>query len=266
MSDRQLGDDWWLASDGKWYPPQSRPAAPAPPPQGSGAAPAYAPYEQAPGRPHARTHLSFGLTGTLVGFIIATSIMSAIASFLYFAAWGISADNGSTFGEVIRAWDAAASAGGFYLLLFIVTFILLLIWLNLAYKSGQSRGAIDRKWGSGWTVGAWFIPFANLVIPKLVVNEVDRMSRTELSEPIGAAWKGMPRLVTSDLWWALYLAGILATTIADSGVDSSPDFFALYAVGQLTIAVSGGFLAHAILTIGKRLRAEPPSAFGSPTS
>ncbi len=28
MSDRPQGDEWWLASDGKWYPPQSRPPPP----------------------------------------------------------------------------------------------------------------------------------------------------------------------------------------------------------------------------------------------
>jgi len=32
MSDVQQGPDWWLASDGRWYPPQQ--AAPAPPPSG----------------------------------------------------------------------------------------------------------------------------------------------------------------------------------------------------------------------------------------
>lgn len=31
MSDKPQGDDWWLASDGQWYPPQSR-SGPAPPP------------------------------------------------------------------------------------------------------------------------------------------------------------------------------------------------------------------------------------------
>ncbi len=70
--------------------------------------------------------------------------------------------------------------------MFTVGAVLLMVWLNLAYKAGQSRGAIDRTWSSGWTVGAWFIPFANLAIPKLVVNEVDRMSRLELTEPTSA--------------------------------------------------------------------------------
>ncbi len=26
MSDRQVGEGWWLASDGKWYPPESHPS------------------------------------------------------------------------------------------------------------------------------------------------------------------------------------------------------------------------------------------------
>jgi hypothetical protein len=210
--------------------------------------------------------VSFGLTGTLVSFIIATSIVSGITAILFVGAWGTWNDDGSTFGELITAWDAASAAAGFYLMLFFITGVLLLVWLNLAYKAGQSRGAIDRKWGSGWAVGAWFIPFANLVIPKLVVNEVDRMSRTELSEPIGAEWKPMPRLASSDLWWALYIAGLLANTIAGPGTDSSFDFFGLYAVGYLLIAVSGGLMAYTVLTIGRRLRAEPPYAFGSTVS
>ncbi len=33
MSDTSKGPDWWLASDGKWYPPESRPTAPPPPPR-----------------------------------------------------------------------------------------------------------------------------------------------------------------------------------------------------------------------------------------
>ena len=36
MSDRSQGEGWWLASDGKWYPPESRhPAPPPPPPEAS---------------------------------------------------------------------------------------------------------------------------------------------------------------------------------------------------------------------------------------
>lgn len=39
MSDERQGDDWWMASDGKWYPPTSVPSPPAPPQATVSAAP-----------------------------------------------------------------------------------------------------------------------------------------------------------------------------------------------------------------------------------
>ena len=48
MSDTSQGDGWWLASDGKWYPPSSAPGpAPTPAPPAYGQAPSYG---QAPGQ------------------------------------------------------------------------------------------------------------------------------------------------------------------------------------------------------------------------
>ncbi len=52
MSDTSQGEGWWLASDGKWYPPTSTPAPATPPPPTYGQAPGYAPapgYPTAPG-------------------------------------------------------------------------------------------------------------------------------------------------------------------------------------------------------------------------
>ncbi len=44
MSDASQGPGWWLASDGKWYPPQTEASAPPPPPPG--ATPARTPGEK----------------------------------------------------------------------------------------------------------------------------------------------------------------------------------------------------------------------------
>jgi hypothetical protein len=38
MSDVSQGPGWWLASDGKWYPPEQAPPPPPPPPPPTGAA------------------------------------------------------------------------------------------------------------------------------------------------------------------------------------------------------------------------------------
>jgi hypothetical protein len=41
MSDQPMGHGWWMASDGKWYPPESFPGAQPPPPPPSGRVPAW---------------------------------------------------------------------------------------------------------------------------------------------------------------------------------------------------------------------------------
>lgn len=49
MSEVQQGADWWLASDGRWYPPTSRPAPPTP----FSAPPGSTPYQSPqPGAPY----------------------------------------------------------------------------------------------------------------------------------------------------------------------------------------------------------------------
>ena len=53
MSDTSQGEGWWLASDGKWYPPQSAVGVAAPPPPRS-AAPA--PMAQKPAKPKKKLH------------------------------------------------------------------------------------------------------------------------------------------------------------------------------------------------------------------
>src|SRR4051794_38634211 len=43
MSATSQGDGWWLASDGRWYPPESLRPAPPPPPQHHWSSPPTAP-------------------------------------------------------------------------------------------------------------------------------------------------------------------------------------------------------------------------------
>lgn len=102
-------------------------------------------------------------------------------------------------------------------------------------------------------MGGWFIPFANLVIPKLVFNEIDRMSLAELSpEPIGAEWKSKPRTVVGDMWWVLYVAG----TIGGFAAGYITDVNGLILVAAIYMVIGVGFFlgAATIRQVGQRLR------------
>jgi hypothetical protein len=76
MSDVSQGPDWWLASDGKWYPPQSAPAPP-PPPQSPSAAVATA-VPAAPAKKKGRKGI--GCLTTLVIFVLIVVIITVATS------------------------------------------------------------------------------------------------------------------------------------------------------------------------------------------
>ncbi|MFP4513648.1 MAG: DUF4190 domain-containing protein [Acidimicrobiales bacterium] len=69
MSDTSQGPGWWLASDGKWYPPQS--AAPPPPPGPGGHG------QPRPSNGLAVASLTLGIIGAAFGLI----------PFAFFIAW-----------------------------------------------------------------------------------------------------------------------------------------------------------------------------------
>jgi Domain of unknown function (DUF4328) len=67
------------------------------------------------------------------------------------------------------------------------------IWMHRAYRNLPALGVERLRWSPAWAAGAWFIPFANLVIPYLVVRELRSRSG------------GQPQPPSPGLWWATWL-------------------------------------------------------------
>jgi hypothetical protein len=103
-------------------------------------------------------------------------------------------------------WTGLAVLGWVYT---IATF---LVWLYQARENLDLRGEQRMRWAKGWTIGGWFIPFANLVIPARVVGEVYARS-----EPGGGPVWRMPRLVL--VWWLAFILGIVRFTYQSVGPD-----------------------------------------------
>ena len=297
MSDVQQGPGWWLASDGKWYPPESRPQ-PLPPPSvsappgGSGPTPSLQPFgppnaatlpaygqpaygQPADGQPAygavQRRSVSGGLSGTIQGFfwaLLAFSLLAAVLGLVSLVAFNTYWDtpiNSRAEEQAYDDWiaidDAYSTLAGFAVICGIVLFILLIIWSNSAHKTTQQLWSGDRKWSSGWTVGAWFIPFANAILPKLVLNEIERIAlEPRASGQVGATWRARALVAVGNLWWFGLIAGVVLTQIgATIGTDvesSSGDIRASYAIdalGLTVIGVSAIFGALYIRRLGRRL-------------
>jgi hypothetical protein len=95
------------------------------------------------------------------------------------------------------------------LLLYLGTVVAFLVWFRRAYRNLPALGAESPRFSSGWAVGAWFVPFLNLVRPKQLADDIWRASDPTLPAQAGAAWKQQRVASLLHWWWALFIASNL---------------------------------------------------------
>jgi hypothetical protein len=83
--------------------------------------------------------------------------------------------------------------------------ITFLVWLYRARRNLDAMPEVRAAWRSGWSVGVWFIPLANIVLVGAVTADVARNS-----DPAHA--RHMSRLVWS--WWVTLLLAQIALGVA----------------------------------------------------
>jgi Domain of unknown function (DUF4328)/Protein of unknown function (DUF2510) len=126
------------------------------------------------------------------------------------------------------------------LLLYLGTGVTFLVWFWRAYRNLPVLGAKSLRFSSGWAVGAWFVPFLNLVRPKQMTDDIWRASDPALPARPGTAWKQQRVPALLHWWWALFiLSGVLgwATFRSEWGATSPQE---LQTASAVTLA--GDFL------------------------
>jgi hypothetical protein len=97
--------------------------------------------------------------------------------------------------------DAFVGATGLSMLVFVAAGIVFMVWLHRARKNVEWFAPPPHgKLAAGWAIGGWFVPVANLVLPKLVVDDVWRGS-----EPTGAPAAQRSGRTTILMWWLLFV-------------------------------------------------------------
>lgn len=232
------------------------------------------------GRQPARVHtVGLGLSKTVSNFLWVTAglyLVAAGAFAWYLFVWiDWAGQRDPSAAATQNAADAETAAYGFLGIGFIgyaITGVLFIVWFFQSYRAAASRGATARTWASGWTIGGWFIPLANFVIPKLVMNEADRMSNPEAGDPpIEDRWRSLPRLESSDTWWALFVLGSLTTAIGSNwlpvadvkGADYATALVML-ACGLVATAGSGMAGGRMVRSVGERLHEPQPATYRAP--
>ncbi len=246
MADRSRGEGWWQASDGKWYPPEllDAPRQQWPTTDLTPVVPAASTTAVSPG---IGTQVSVGVSAVFSGATAVTGFMFASAVRRSGVGWDTDAD-------AIAARDLWLNTSAMWFLTLIVAAVLVITWSYRVSKAMTARGAEGRKWAPGWAIGSWFVPFANLLIPRLVFAEMERCaSEPYRGTPIEHRWVANHRFSIGDVWWFLWVTGNLVSylaTAAGNGVTAQPGSYATYlTIGSMGSLIGAGAGVALILEI-----------------
>jgi hypothetical protein len=199
----QHGDSWWRhGDDGTWYRwnEQTRSWEYADPAPGAAAttppsAPSVYRSPRGVGRALAR----------LLGMAAVLDVAAAVGFFAKLRRLDAAAGNASQpeTGAPVTELEALVSVALIVVLLAIVP--VFIVWFHRLYSNLPALGAGQLRFGRGWAIGAWFVPFLNLWRPKQIANDIWRASDPQADAVTGPQWQQRPVAGVVHLWWGLYL-------------------------------------------------------------
>ena len=155
--------------------------------------------------------------------------------------------------------DFVSGAAVFYGLAQLVIVVLFIVWQFRAAKNNEALGRVGARFGPGWSIGAWFIPLANLVIPVMIVQDLWRSAK--------GSW-----LV--GIWWAAWVISLLRYGASNTGLHDSSSLDDIEAsntialVGVVATAIAAVLAACVVWQLSRRqldaLRAQRASYEGEP--
>ena len=152
--------------------------------------------------------------------------------------------------------DRTMVMAGVFAVVFLVAVGFLIAWTNRVYRNLGPLGVQGLRFTEGWAVGAWFVPFLNLVRPKQILNDVWRASGPDGGDDDWHRRKVTPLL---HVWWGLWIfGGLLSLSSADDADLSSAKSSAIAACvadGVLIIACALAIVVVTRLTESQELRA-----------
>jgi hypothetical protein len=118
--------------------------------------------------------------------------------------------------------------------------VLVIIWQWRSQTNARALGRDGERISPGWGIAGWLIPFANLVLPYLVFQDLWRSS-DEQSQP-GTHWRSLPGSPLVTAWWTAYVVGTVAPVVAISLVlattSTAADTDWLTDAGSIVLAIA----------------------------
>ncbi|MDX2546071.1 DUF4328 domain-containing protein [Streptomyces sp. WI04-05B] len=135
-----------------------------------------------------------------------------------------------------------------FLYLMTAAIVLFLAWLVRSRRNAQELSPQATVPSRGWTIGAWFVPVANLFVPRRLVLDIGRAS--------SASWEQKRDTARVNLWWGAWITHALV--LATAG-QTAPGSMAVLVVTEALMLAAAVLLALVI----ERITALQSSALGA---
>ncbi|WP_406335878.1 DUF4328 domain-containing protein [Streptomyces sp. NBC_00203] len=141
--------------------------------------------------------------------------------------------------------DASLHKSGFIFMIFVylmtLAIVLFLVWLAQSRRNAQELSPGASVPSRGWTIGAWFIPVVNFVVPRQSVLDIGRAS--------SASWEEKRDTTLVNLWWAAWTTHALVLVVGNRVAPGSMAFLATAEVLMIAAAVLLGLVIERITAL-----------------
>ncbi len=188
--------------------------------------------------------LVFGVIADLVSVLIGLSEASLIGRIIA---------GGAPSAAEIEANDSRTVAVGLMqMALYFVAVIAFCVWIHRANRVARSFGTAYMEFTPAWSVGWWFVPFANLIKPFQATNEIWKASDPAALD--ATSWQQGPTPPLLRFWWAAWLiAGFVGQASLRMSLrimrDSAPNMQDMLNATHFEIAADLFSIVAAILAV-----------------
>ena len=137
-----------------------------------------------------------------------------------------------------EAWSNAFFT--IWVVMFIVLGVMVLTWTYRANYNARQIGATEMVFTPGWSIGWYFIPIANFVVPYSAMIEIWKASSNPQS------WQSQPTPALLTWWWSLWIGVNLWGQVMTRYVDS-PEGVNLVAQVSCVLDMALGFVLISVV-------------------
>lgn len=109
-------------------------------------------------------------------------------------------------------YDALGVGTAIGLLAVVPMVVVVLVWTRRVTGNLEPFD-VERSWGTGWAIGAWFVPLAAWLLPMFVINQAYKATDPGLTPPVGGRWRERPSSPLYWTWWGLWFVANVVSSV-----------------------------------------------------